>query len=297
KNLGYERVYNLSGGYRTYQLTTAKQSNENLSTEEHICSNDEISAAACSLPAEEADQGPEVDVDACGLQCPGPLLKLHHEIRTLKPGGILRIRATDPAFEHDLKVWCQHTGNELVSCGFNQGVFEAAVRKSRKAITEVTAQRGNAKTMVVFSNDLDKALATFIIANGAAAMGRDVTLFFTFWGLNILRKPGRVKVKKDLFGRMFGMMMPRGTRRLSLSKMNMLGIGPRMIRFLMRRKNVYSMEDLLMQALENGVKLVACNMSMDLMGIQPEELIDGVTLGGVASMLGNAEDSDMTLFV
>ncbi len=151
--------------------------------------------------------------------------------------------------------------------------------------------------MVVFSNDLDKTIATFIIANGAAAMGRKVTLFFTFWGLNILRQTDKVKVKKDIISKMFGFMMPRGSKKLTLSKMNMGGIGGKMIRHLMKKKNVASLEELINQAKSNGVNLVACNMSMDIMGIKKEELIDGVTIGGVATFLGSAEESDMSLFI
>jgi peroxiredoxin family protein len=151
--------------------------------------------------------------------------------------------------------------------------------------------------MIVFSNDLDKTIASFIIANGAAAMGRKVTMFFTFWGLNILRNPDGAGVKKDILSKMFGMMMPKGSKKLSLSKMNMAGIGPKLIRYLMNKKNISSLEELMDQAKKNGVIFVACNMSMDIMGIKKEELIDGVTIGGVASFLGSAEDSDMSLFI
>lgn len=151
--------------------------------------------------------------------------------------------------------------------------------------------------MIVFSNDLDKAIASFIIANGAAAMGRKVTMFFTFWGLNILRRPGGPGVKKDFISRMFGVMMPKGSKKLSLSKMNMAGMGPKMIRYLMNKKDVFSLEVLIDQAKQNGIEFVACNMSMDIMGIKKEELIDGVTIGGVASFLGSAEESDMSLFI
>ena len=151
--------------------------------------------------------------------------------------------------------------------------------------------------MIVFSNDLDKAIASFIIANGAAAMGRKVTMFFTFWGLNILRNPDVPGMKKDIMSKMFGMMMPKGSKKLSLSKMNMAGIGPKLIRYLMNKKNVSSLEELMDQAKKSGVHFVACNMSMDLLGIKKEELIDGVTIGGVASFLGSAEESDMSLFI
>ena len=128
-------------------------------------------------------------------------------------------------------------------------------------------------------------------------MGRPVTMFFTFWGLNALRKPEKVHVKKPFIEKMFGFMMPRGTTKLKLSKMHMMGMGTKMMKKVMKSKNVSSLEELIRQAQENGVKLVACTMSMDVMGITPEELIDGVELAGVASYLGDAEQSNVNLFV
>ena len=149
----------------------------------------------------------------------------------------------------------------------------------------------------MFSGDLDKVLASFIIANGAASMGRPVTMFFTFWGLNALRKANAVKPKKSTIEKMFGMMMPEGSSKLKLSKMNMGGMGTAMMKKVMKDKNVDSLETLMKSAMDNGVKLVACTMSMDVMGIRKEELIDGVELAGVASYLGDAEMSDMNLFI
>ena len=153
------------------------------------------------------------------------------------------------------------------------------------------------KTIIVFDGDLDKVLAAFIIANGAAAMGRPVTMFFTFWGLNALRKTEKVKVKKPFMEKMFGAMMPRGTGKLKLSNMNMGGMGTKMMKKVMKDKNVSSLEELMKQAMAQGIKLVACTMSMDVMGITKEELIDGVELAGVASYLGDAEMSNVNLFV
>jgi peroxiredoxin family protein len=151
--------------------------------------------------------------------------------------------------------------------------------------------------MVVFSGDLDKALAAMIIANGAVAMGKKVTLFFTFWGLNILRKPDKVSVSKSLIEKMFGMMMPRGSSKLKLSKMHMSGMGTSMIKKVMKDKNVNSLEELIQSAKDSGVRLVACTMSMDLMGIKKEELIDGIEFGGVASYLGATDKANHNLFI
>ena len=156
---------------------------------------------------------------------------------------------------------------------------------------------GDGKTIIVFSGDLDKVLASFIIANGAAAMGRPVTMFFTFWGLNVLRKASKVKVEKSFIEAMFGGMMPRGAGKLKLSKLNMGGMGTAMMKMVMRKKNVDSLETLIQKAMKAGVKIVACTMSMDIMGIKEEELIPGVELGGVGAYLGDAEESNVNLFI
>ncbi|RKD26646.1 Peroxiredoxin family protein [Caminicella sporogenes DSM 14501] len=153
------------------------------------------------------------------------------------------------------------------------------------------------KTMVVFSGDLDKVMASFIIANGAAAMGDEVTMFFTFWGLNALRKAKKVKVKKDFMEKMFGWMMPRGADKLGLSKMNFGGMGAKMMKSIMKKKNVNSLPELIEMAQMMGVKIVACTMSMDVMGLKEEELIDGIEFAGVASYLGEADEANVNLFI
>ncbi|MDK2883326.1 MAG: hypothetical protein PWP58_1662 [Bacillota bacterium] len=157
--------------------------------------------------------------------------------------------------------------------------------------------REDKKTIIVFSGDLDKAMAAFIIANGAAAMGNEVTMFFTFWGLNILRKAKGAKVKKTFLEKLFGWMMPRGPEKLGLSKMNFCGLGPRMMKLMMRQKNVNTLPELIEQAQALGVKIIACSMSMDIMGIHPEELIDGIEFAGVASYLGEADEANVNLFI
>jgi len=153
------------------------------------------------------------------------------------------------------------------------------------------------KTMIMFSGDLDKAMAGLIIANGAAAMGDEVTMFFTFWGLNILRKAQKIKVRKSFMEKIFGFMMPRGADRLGLSKMNMGGMGTLMMKGIMRKKRVSSLPELIESAQELGVKFIACTMSMDVMGIKKEELIDGVEYAGVATYLGEADEANVNLFI
>ncbi|MEW6032141.1 MAG: DsrE/DsrF/DrsH-like family protein [Bacillota bacterium] len=153
------------------------------------------------------------------------------------------------------------------------------------------------KTIIVFSGDLDKAMAAFVIANGAAAMGDEVTMFFTFWGLNILRRPEKVPTKKSFLQGMFGLMMPRGPGRLGLSKMNFGGLGARMMKLVMRQQNVSSLDDLFASAREQGVKMVACTMSMDVMGLGRDELVDGLEYAGVASYLAEADEANVNLFI
>ena len=155
------------------------------------------------------------------------------------------------------------------------------------------------KTIIVFSGDLDKVMAAFIIANGAAAMGDDVTMFFTFWGLNTLRKAEKVQVKtkKSFLQAMFGWMMPRGAEKLGISKMNFGGMGAPMMKMVMKQQNVTSLPELIQTAKEQGIKMIACTMSMDVMGIREEELMDGLEYAGVATYLGEADEANVNLFI
>ena len=249
-----------------------------------------------------------IQLDACGLSCPGPIVEVYKKMNELKSGDILEVLASDPGFVNDITAWCKKTNNTLVQTGKDGLSFKAVIKKgtTQHALVNGTenltnnkepAAFPNNKTIVVFSSDLDKVIAAFIIANGAAAMGRKVTMFFTFWGLNSLRKSSGPTPSKAFMDKMFGMMMPRGSKRLGLSRLHMMGIGPKLIRHTMQKKNISSLEELITLAQENGVHLIACNMSMDVMGIKREELIDGVDIGGVAAYLGEAEDANHNLFI
>ncbi|WP_343083665.1 DsrE/DsrF/DrsH-like family protein [Blautia producta] len=304
---GFRNVSVLAGGtsfYKTYHHTVSGQMPPAFSKTK------EKSPA----PEKTADKTPQKIqiLDCSGLQCPGPIMKVNETLKQMQEGARLQVSATDMGFARDIDAWCQRTGNTLLSTERQGKENIVTIQKgsaaadsdfsesspSVSAASCFSAGQGNqGKTIIVFDGDLDKVLASFIIANGAAAMGRPVTMFFTFWGLNALRKPRKVRVKKPFVEKMFGFMMPRGTTKLKLSKMNMLGMGTKMMKKVMKSKNVSSLEELIEQALANGVKLVACTMSMDVMGITPEELIDGVELAGVASYLGDAEQSNVNLFV
>lgn len=158
-------------------------------------------------------------------------------------------------------------------------------------------QTQDKSTMVVFSGDLDKAMASFIIATGAAAMGKQVTMFFTFWGLNILRKEKYVKVEKTFIDKMFAKVLPRGPEKLGISKMNYGGLGSKMMKYTMKKKNIVTLKELIEMAYDLDVKMVACTMSMDVMGITKDELIDGLDYAGVASYLADADESKINLFI
>ncbi|WP_092641950.1 DsrE/DsrF/DrsH-like family protein [Acetanaerobacterium elongatum] len=283
--MGYD-CYNLSGGYRLYNSILGKK-NAPLKMDVKLNSETMVPIAASSTHK----------INACGLQCPGPVMKLGEAIRNAADGDIIEIKTTDPAFAADVEAWCRRTGNTFGGVSSEKGIATALVKKGGSSVCATAGAGGDNKNIIVFSGDLDKAIASFIIANAAASMGRKVSMFFTFWGLNILRKPEKVAVKKDVISRMFGMMMPRGSKKLTLSKMNMGGMGAKMIRAVMKNKNIDSLEDLIKASIQNGVELIACTMSMDVMGIKQEELIEGVKMGGAAAMLANAEESDMSLFI
>ncbi|KLU67367.1 coenzyme A disulfide reductase [Desulfosporosinus acididurans] len=288
---GY-KVLNITGGYKTVSLQESQP--QNLDSESR---QPAPGAGEANKPQGYFDKS----IDACGLCCPGPLMQVKAAMDTLQQGQVLKILASDPGFYEDIKAWTKRTNNQLIDVGKAGGVISAFIKKGtqkdplKQEPAEATLKDN--KTMVVFSGDLDKAIASFIIANGAAAMGKKVTMFFTFWGLNILRKHEKVNIQKGFMDRMFSMMMPRGSKRLKLSKMNMLGLGGKMIRKVMKDKNVSSLEDLIKAAMCNGVEIVACQMSMDVMGINQEELLDGIKVGGVGYYLGEAEDSNVNLFI
>ena len=286
---GFKHVRNLSGGYKTWSVATAP-------IKEIVSHKPEIPESTSYGNSDS--QINLLKVDACGLMCPGPVMQLKKNYKALKIGEQLQITATDQAFGKDVTSWCKMTGAELVALENKNGVVAATIRKQEKtASCEISRNNADNKTLIVFSDDLDKALASFVIANGAASTGKKVTMFFTFWGLNVIKKQHKPTVTKDIFGKMFGWMLPTHSGKLKLSKMNMGGAGSWMMRLIMKRKRIDSLESLIQQAIDNGVEMIACTMSMDVMGIQKEELLDNVTLGGVASYLERAEEANVNLFI
>ncbi|MCU0609718.1 MAG: FAD-dependent oxidoreductase [Chitinispirillaceae bacterium] len=292
---GYTDVYNLTGGYLTYSAASQKQDSGEKFDESYDTGIQKQAAAASGVRV----PGRTIEVDVCGLQCPGPIIRVKREIDKIGEGDRLSISATDPGFYTDLPAWAKATGNKIISLSLERGIVKSVIEKGTMQIQpESAVSTGNDKTIIVFDGDLDKAIAAFIITNGALAMGRRVTIFFTFWGLNVLRRGKRVGgLKKNIIEIMFGKMLPRGSKKLGLSRMNMGGMGPLMIRGLMKARNVDALEEMIDSAIEGGARLIACQMSMDLMGIKKEELIDGVEVGGVATYLGCAEHADTNLFI
>ena len=300
---GFNNVYNLSGGYKTYEAA-AESENKTIPitpafSAPYSDSGDPLAKNKAAASAKAATiEVNTLKIDATGLQCPGPIMKIKSSIDSIVPGQRVEIQATDPGFARDIQAWCQTTGNVLVQQSDSKGVFTAVVEKKERGIQAPAApEGGKGKTLIMFSDDLDKALATFVLANGAAATGEKVSIFFTFWGLNVIKKIKKPAVKKDIFGKMFGMMLPSHSGALKLSKMNMFGMGRIMMRHIMKIRGIDSLEDLRRQAIENGVEFIACQMSMDVMGVKAEELMDNVTIGGVATYMNRAVQANVNLFI
>jgi NADPH-dependent 2,4-dienoyl-CoA reductase/sulfur reductase-like enzyme/peroxiredoxin family protein/rhodanese-related sulfurtransferase/TusA-related sulfurtransferase len=286
------------------------------------------------IPKDAPGNGTGEPVDLRGLQCPGPIMKIREIVGKASDGDRIAVIASDPGFASDIGAWCANNSCELLSLSGSPPEIKALIRKNANGSSTISPQerscaknghsisvnpsaqnefritKGSTRveygqqkenkkgvTIVVFSGDLDKVLAAFVIANGAIAMGDSATIFFTFWGINALRKNAPQAPGKTLIDSMFGMMMPKGAGKLKLSKMNMLGAGTLMMKDVMKNKKVASLPELMDSAKKGGARLIVCSMSMDVMGIKKEELIDGVEIGGVATFLGEAYNSGATLFI
>ena len=243
-----------------------------------------------------------VQLDCTGIACPGPIMKVKEAADKLSPGDVLEVRASDGGFAKDLPAFCEANQYEFLGAKQEKGIVVGSLRIPNEsdlpATSSSTPASNNDATLVVFSQEMDKVMAGLVIANGALAMGGKATLFFTFWGLNALRKPGSTPIDgKTAMDKMFGIMLPQGTPKLPLSNMNMGGMGTRMMKSRMAAKNLPNLEGLLEDAVKGGARLVACAMSMEAMGIHTDELIDGVEMGGVAEFLGASAKSGTNLFI
>ena len=274
---GY-KITNLYGGYDAY--------------EEKYINNDDIAEEHRNIEIKENRK----NFNFSGLQCPGPIVNISKEIKTIDIGDQIEVTVTDSGFSSDIKSWVKQTGHTLVRLTENDTEINAIVQKEKHKDLQVN-HTSKGTTIVLFSGELDKAIAAMIIANGAKAAGREVTIFFTFWGLNALKKEMPSKVNKKGIAKMFDLMLPKTPVRMPLSKMNMFGLGNIMMRYVMKKKNVASLPSLIDQAIDQNIKLIACTMSMDVMGITKEELRDEVEYGGVGTYIGDTEQSNHNLFI
>ncbi|WP_079708847.1 DsrE/DsrF/DrsH-like family protein [Paraliobacillus ryukyuensis] len=270
-------IVNLDGGYTAY-------------AEKNI-----------SLPEEQTDIRIQEDrkvINYSGMQCPGPIVNLNMEVQQLEIGKQIEVKVTDFGFYSDVKSWAAQTGHAIVDLEQNSDHVKAIVQKQPqdKNGMKVT-ESPNGTTIVLFSGELDKAIAALIIANGARAAGREVSIFFTFWGLNALKQNKKVKVKKRGMEKLFDLFLPSTPVNMPISKMNMFGLGNLMMRFIMKKKNVDTLPSLLEQAIKQDIRLMACTMSMDVMGIKKEELRKEAEFVGVGTYIGETQKAAHNLFI
>ena len=296
---GFTDVATLSGGSHTFRFFHELEPDDTASMPA-ILSYAERESITTSTPE---PSGTRVNLDCTGLACPGPVMRLQETMSGLSMGDEVEVVVTDPGFGSDGPAWAKRNGHQVISIDRAGPGYTAVFRKGGAGALATAgvggvSSSGKPKTsFVVFSGDLDKQIAAFIIANGALSMGEDVSMFFTFWGLNALRKHNPPKRQKKLMDKMFGAMMPSDANHLSLSQMNMMGAGTAMIKGVMKQHGVPSLPELMRSAMFAGAEIVACNMTMDLLGIAESDLIDGVRFGGVATFLGEAAESHNTLFI
>jgi len=295
KQHGFQ-VANLSGGYLTWKQFNAPPVAEQ-NKRDGGAGMDESGRKA------EGSEGlmppPLVRLDVRALACPGPVVRLKQAMEELKAGETLELMAA-LSFACDLTGWAQSSGNDVMSVVKKEDHLVAIVRKGRPDACPTACAAGAGKdgaAIILFSNDLDKVMAALIIACGMAAAGEKVGLFFTFWGLSVLRKNPGPKIRKPLLARMFGWMLPNGATKLALSKMHMAGMGTQMMHYVMRQQQVLTVPALLDEARTLGVRFIACEMAMNVMGLTREELVTVDDVAGIASFAQMAKQSGTTLFI
>jgi NADPH-dependent 2,4-dienoyl-CoA reductase/sulfur reductase-like enzyme/peroxiredoxin family protein/rhodanese-related sulfurtransferase/TusA-related sulfurtransferase len=307
KQRGFADVATLAGGVKTFRAwhhVAPEDIPDPLVPMESYAEEESLRAGGVLPAGPAAATGVEVDLDCTGLACPGPILALQKTIGELNAGDEVIAHVSDIGFRLDGPAWAQKNGHELLDMRPEGPGVVARFRKGGAPVaaagftpSAAAARLKDKKSFVVFSGDLDKVLAAFIIANGAVAMGDEVSMFFTFWGLNALRHANPPDIDKSPMNRAMAKMMPAGPEAMKLSRMNMLGGGTAMIKKIMKDQKVPSLTELIIQARDAGVRLVACNMTMDLLGLHEDELIEGVEFGGVATFLGEANESNATFFI
>ncbi|MCC6269901.1 MAG: FAD-dependent oxidoreductase [Microbacteriaceae bacterium] len=304
--LGFTDVATLSGGTETFRSWHEVEPVASGPVEPETSYAEAAEALNAARVAAHVTNGTGVSVnlDCTGLACPGPIMKLASEIKTLNPGDEIIVHVSDPGFASDAPAWVRRNGHELLAIEPEGPGYVATIRKVGPEALALAgrdiglAAPANPKiSFVVFSGDLDKLIAAFIIANGAISMGEEVSMFFTFWGLNSLRKRKPPKRQRSTMDKLFAGMMPAGADKLTLSKMHMMGAGTAMIKHTMKKYGVHTLPELMESAMAGGARVIGCTMTMDLLGIAESDLLDGVELGGVATFLGEAAESTTTLFI
>jgi len=297
---GFADVATLSGGSTTLKFFHELEPSQAgpITPMENYAERESIFAPAAS------SSGNLVDLDCTGLACPGPIMKMSAQMKSLGLGDELRVKVSDPGFALDAPAWAKNNGHSMVSLEPSGAGYTAVIRKggagalAKEQSAVALDPTGPQKvSFVVFSGDLDKLIAAFIIANGALALGKEVSMFFTFWGLNSLRKTNPPARSKSLLHKMFAFMMPKDANHTVLSQMNMLGAGTAMIKGVMKANGVASLPELMKSAMDGGANIVGCTMTMDLLGIAESDLLPGIKFGGVATFLGEAAESKTTLFI
>ena len=297
---GFTDVAFLSGGTVTYRSWRDEMDEpvDLSSFNSPVPGTASIAAALADIPTSPART---VDLDCTGLACPGPIMKLSETMKGLHPGDEIVARVSDMGFASDGPAWARRNGHQLVGMEADGAGLKATFRHTgdpvAAAAAAVAAPTLKKNSFVVFSGDLDKLIAAFIIANGALALGNEVSMFFTFWGLNALRDPKAPKRDRSAKERMMAAMMPSSAEALTLSQMNMGGAGTAMIKQTMKEHNVAPVSEMITSAIDGGARLIACTMTMDLLGIEKSDLLPGIEFGGVATFLDEAADSQTTLFI
>jgi peroxiredoxin family protein/TusA-related sulfurtransferase/rhodanese-related sulfurtransferase len=286
-------------------------------TPESHGSQTKASPASSSHPSGPSQ--PVQELDVCGIACPGPIMAIRKALPNVKPGCELRVVASDTGFYNDFKSFCRVNNLTVVSLTKSnglitgqlrvpgdEGVTSQPVEKAAEASSSNSLASSKDLSLVVFSGELDKVLAAFVLANGAIAMGGKVTMFFTFWGLNALRTShhqgshGSDNLHHgnlDIMDKMLRLMLPNGADALPLSHLQMGGLGPIAMKLQMKQKHLPNLPDLMKDATQGGVRMVACTMSMSALGILESDLVSGVELGGVADFLDASSQSKTTLFI
>jgi peroxiredoxin family protein/TusA-related sulfurtransferase/rhodanese-related sulfurtransferase len=262
-------VKSLSGGMRTFRAFHDVAPTE-------IDGPVAVTSYAEDVP-ESAACGVFVDLDCTGLACPGPIMKLQERITVLAPGDEILAHVSDAGFGLDAPAWAAKNGHTILALTPEGSGYAARIRKGGPAAGPATgpalsgpaARMKDKKSFVVFSGDLDKVLAAFILANGAVAMGDEVSMFFTFWGLNALRRENAPARERSAVARMFGAALPSGADHLKFSTLHVLGSGTALMKKVVKQHNVASLPELIASAQAAGVRLVGCTMTMDLLGIAP----------------------------